>query len=100
MGKLALALDEGTLVAVDLASGERLWRQGRYGYGQHLQLGNLLLLQAESGAVALVRPNEKGSEELGRLEALKSKTWNPPCLAGRWLLVRNDREMVAYELAE
>lgn len=96
----ALALDEGTLVAVDLSSGERLWRQGRYGYGQHLQLGNLLLIQAESGAVLLVRPHEKGSEELARLEALSSKTWNPPCLAGRWLFVRNDREMVAYELAE
>lgn len=100
LGKVALALDEGTLVAVDLASGERLWRQGRYGYGQHLQLGGLLLIQAESGAVALVRPNEQGSEELGRIEALKSKTWNPPCLAGRWLLVRNDREMVAYEFTE
>ena len=29
---------------------------------------------------------------------MKSKTWNYPTLAGRWLLVRNDREAVCYEL--
>ena len=38
------------------------------------------------------------AEEVARLEALSSKTWNPPTLAGRWLLVRNDREAVCYEI--
>ncbi|HRK13151.1 MAG TPA: PQQ-like beta-propeller repeat protein [Prosthecobacter sp.] len=96
----AYALDEGTLVAVDLESGERLWRRGRYGFGQHLQLGGLLLIQTEPGPVVLVRPGADGPEEIARLPALSSKTWNPPALAGRWLLLRNDREMVCYELAE
>ncbi len=99
VGERAYALDEGTLVALDLRRGERLWRQGRYGFGQHLQVGCLLLIQAESGEVVLVEPEGQGARELGRLRALSSKTWNPPTLAGRWLLLRNDREMVAYELA-
>lgn len=99
-GDRAWALDEGTLVAVDLRNGERLWRRGHHGYGQHLQLGELLLIQAETGKVELIRPKEDGPESLGSLAALTSKTWNPPCLAGRWLLVRNDREMVCYELTE
>lgn len=94
----AYALDEGTLVAVDLETGERLWRQGRHGYGQHWQMGGLLLIQTEPGPVVLVRPGADGAEELARLPALTSKTWNPPAPAGRWLLLRNDREMVCYEL--
>lgn len=94
----AYALDEGTLCCVELATGERGWREGRYGYGQHLQLGDLLLIQTERGPVVLARVSAEKLTELGRIEALSSKTWNPPTLAGRWLLVRNDREAVCYEL--
>ena len=37
-------------------------------------------------------------EELATVEVLTSKAWNTPALAGRYLLVRNDREAVCYEL--
>jgi outer membrane protein assembly factor BamB len=94
----AFALDEGVLASVDLATGERGWREGRYGYGQHLQLGDVLLVQAEDGSVVLVRVSKDKPAELGRIKALSSKTWNPPTLAGNWLLVRNDKEAVCYEL--
>jgi outer membrane protein assembly factor BamB len=36
---------------------------------------------------------------LGTIQALSSKTWNCPTLAGKYLLVRNDREAVCYEVA-
>jgi outer membrane protein assembly factor BamB len=49
--------------------------------------------------VVLVKPSPDKLIEIARLDALKSKTWNPPTLAGRWLLLRNDREAVCYELA-
>ena len=99
IGGHAYALDEGTLACVDLASGERGWRAGRYGYGQHLVTDGHLLIQAEPGFVVLVRPDPAGLAEVARLAALDSgKTWNPPTLAGRWLLLRNDREAVCYEL--
>lgn len=98
-GAHAYALDEGTLACVDLANGERIWRDGRYGFGQQVSVGGRwLLLQVEKGPVVLIQPSPEGLKEIGRVEALSSKTWNPPTLAGRWLLVRNDREMVCYEL--
>lgn len=99
LGTHAYALDEGTLACVNLMTGERVWREGRYGFGQQVRLGEQwLLLQAESGAAVLLKPTPEKLEEVSRLDALHSKTWNPPTLAGRWLLLRNDREMVCYEL--
>lgn len=98
-GTHAYALDEGTFCCVDLATGERGWREGRYGFGQQVRLGeSLMLVQAEKGFVALVKANPAKLEEVSRLEALNAKTWNPPTLAGRWLLLRNDREAVCFEL--
>lgn len=99
VGGHAYALDEGTFSCVDLATGERVWREGRYGFGQQIKLGDQwLLVQAEKGFVALVKANPEKLEEVSKLPALSSKTWNPPTLAGRWLLVRNDKEAVCYEL--
>ena len=91
-------LDEGILTCLDLADGSRQWKQGRYGHGQMLLVGDLLLIQAEGGDVALVEASPKRYREVARLPALTSKTWNPPALAGKRLLVRNDREAMCFEL--
>ncbi len=100
IGDHLYAMDEGVLASVNLADGERVWREGRYGYGQHLIVGGHLLIQTEQGDVVLVKPSAEKLEEVARLKALDSKTWNPPTLAGRWLLVRNDREAVCFEIPE
>lgn len=91
-------LDDGVLTAIDPATGERLWKRGRYGHGQLLLVGDLLLIQAESGEVVLVEPDPEDLRELTRFPALDGKTWNVPTLVGNLLLVRNDTEAAAYEL--
>ena len=91
-------LDDGILTALDAQTGDRLWKSGRYGHGQLILVGDLLLIQTEKGAVVLVQATPDEHRELARLEALSSKTWNPPALAGRFLLARNNREAVCYEL--
>ncbi len=91
-------LDDGILVCLDLADGERKWKAGRYGHGQMIGVDDLLLMQAESGEVVLVEANPAAHHELARFPALNSKTWNNPALAGKFLLVRNDREAACYEL--
>jgi outer membrane protein assembly factor BamB len=99
-----LGLSDGILQCVDIASGKRLWRAGRYNQGQILgvrgpeQTEDLLLVQAESGDVILVWTRREGSEELGRIAALDGRTWNNPALYGRFLLVRNDQTAACYEL--
>ena len=90
--------DDGVLTCIDPASGERRWKDGRYGHGQLLLASGLLIVQTEEGEIVLVEPSVSGLRELTRFQALEGKTWNPPALAGRLLLVRNDREAAAYEL--
>jgi outer membrane protein assembly factor BamB len=48
--------------------------------------------------VALVEADPHAYRELAGFQALEGKTWNTPALAGRMLLVRNDREAACYEL--
>jgi outer membrane protein assembly factor BamB len=93
-------LDDGVLVCVKLATGGRCWREGRYHHGQLLLAGDLLLVQAESGEIFLIAPTPTGLRELGHFAALHEKTWNNPALAGRLLLVRNDREAACFELPQ
>ena len=98
-GDHVYGLSDGILECVDLAGGQRVWKGGRYAQGQILGVGDLLLVQAESGAVALVEATPAGHRELGRFSALKDKTWNNPSLYGRFLLVRNAEQAACYELA-
>ncbi len=91
-------LDDGVLTALDPRTGNRIWKRGRYGHGQLILVGDLLLIQAENGDLALVEATPEEHRELARLPALSGKTWNPPALAGRHLLVRNNREAACYEL--
>lgn len=91
-------LDDGGLACVDVATGDRLWKDGRFGSGQSLLVDDLVLIQSERGEVVLAAAQKDGYRELGRLPALSSKTWNFPTLAGRYLLVRNDHEVVCYQL--
>jgi outer membrane protein assembly factor BamB len=91
-------LDEGVLACIDLATGERKWKNGRYKHGQVLLVGGVLLVQTEDGPVALAEASPAGFKELTRFDALNGKTWNTPVVAGKYLLVRNSEEAACYEL--
>lgn len=91
-------LDDGRLVCVDVETGERAWAGERYGHGQLLRAGGLLLLSSERGEAVLAEAEPGAFRERARLELLDGKTWNGPALAGPYLLLRNDREAVCLEL--
>ncbi|MBX9789334.1 MAG: hypothetical protein K2Y37_10500 [Pirellulales bacterium] len=58
----------------------------------------VLVIVTESGELVLVAANPAKHEELARLQAVSGKTWNHPVIAHGRLYVRNDHELVCYEL--
>ena len=97
-GNYAYGLDEGRLACIDLSNGKRLWKDGKYGYGQNLLVNGTLIIQAEDGDIAFVEATPDGFNELARFPGIQGKTWNIPTLAGEYLLVRNDLEAACYRV--
>ena len=92
-------LDEGILSCVDVKTGERKWKGGRYGYGQLLLASGHLIVSAEDGRLALVKAAPDAFTEVAQFQALEGKSWNVPALSGGKLLVRNANEMACFNLA-
>jgi outer membrane protein assembly factor BamB len=92
-------LDEGILTCLDVKTGERKWKGGRYGYGQVLVAGGNLIVSSDAGDLALVQATPQQYTELARFAAIEGKTWNYPAIAGGRLLVRNANQMAAYNIA-
>jgi outer membrane protein assembly factor BamB len=95
-----IGLDDGILCALDLETGERVWKKGRYGHGQVLLLSDqdAVLVQGARGEVVLVGIGGDKPEELGRFEAIEGKSWNHPAVVANRLYVRNGEEIACYEL--
>lgn len=92
-------LDEGILTCLDVNTGDRKWKGGRYGYGQVILAGDHLILTSDSGELALVKASPDQYTEVARFAALQGKTWNYPAIADGRLLVRNANEMAAYDIS-
>lgn len=93
-------LDEGVLTCLDLKTGKRVWKAGRYGYGQILLVDDLLLIITESGEVLLTKAEPKRSQPIARFQAIEGKTWNHATLVRGRLFVRNAREAACYDISK
>ncbi len=92
-------LSDGILECIRLATGERMWKGGRYQHGQILGVGDHLLVLSEDGELVLVAADPaQANHVLGRFQALVGPTWNNLALYGDLLLVRNSREAAAWRL--
>jgi len=103
LGDTAFALSDGSLQAVRIEDGKRLWQQprsDRSAQGQILICEDTIVVQTEAGEILLVDADPTTYRVLCRIPALDSKTWNIPTIAGRHLLVRNDREAICFLLPD
>ena len=94
----AYGLDDGILACIDLADGTRQWKRGRYGFGQILLVGDVVLVLTEDGRVVMVDATPQRHHELGEFQAIAGQTWNTLCLYGDLLLVRNGEQAACYRL--
>ncbi len=98
LGGYVYGLDEGILACVEAATGRVAWKNGRYGHGQLLLAGDRLVITTETGELALVHATPERFEELARVPGIEGRTWNVPAIEDGILLVRNSREMAAFDL--
>jgi outer membrane protein assembly factor BamB len=92
-------LDEGILTCLDVNTGVRKWKGGRYGYGQVILASGYLIVSSDKGELALVKATPQQYTEVSRFNAIEGQTWNYPAIAGGKLLIRNANEMAAYNIA-
>lgn len=90
--------DEAVMACLDADTGELKWKAGRYGYGQVILAQGHLVVLSEDGDLILVKANPQSLEEIVRVPVLDGKTWNHPALADGRLLVRNLKEMAAFDV--
>jgi outer membrane protein assembly factor BamB len=92
-------LDEGILTCVDVKTGERRWKGGRYGYGQVILASGHLIVITDTGELVLAKATPEKHTELARFSAIEGKTWNYPAIAGGRLLVRNQTQMACFDVS-
>lgn len=94
----AWGLSDGILECVDLETGDRLWKNGRYGHGQVLLVGDWLLVHSEDGFIAVVAASPDDFQERGRLDTIGGVCWNTLCVYDDCILVRSDLEAACFRL--
>lgn len=96
----AYGFDGQIFVSVDLATGDRNWKGGRYGKGQVLLLSDsaTLLVVSEKGELILLNATPDSHQELTKFQALNERTWNHPVVVGDRLYIRNSQEAACYVL--
>ena len=113
--------NDGSLIAVDGDNGSRLWetfeatkpgetRFIRHGTAFLTRIGETdrYFLMSETGDLLIARLSEKGFEDLGRFHVVeptsecfgRSVVWSHPAYANRTAYIRNDKEIVAVDLAK
>jgi outer membrane protein assembly factor BamB len=93
-------LDHNILCCIDLETGKRKWKGGRYGSGQILLLpdADQLLVLSEMGELVLIQATPEKLQEMARQKVLDGKTWNHPVLVENRVFVRNGEEAACFEL--
>jgi outer membrane protein assembly factor BamB len=85
------------LTCIDARTGKRQWQQTRFGKGNFIAADGKLFLSTIQGELVVLNANPKKFEELGR-KVVVGKTRQAPSLAGGLLYLRDDREIVCFDV--
>lgn len=116
-GDMLYGFDQkGTLMGVRLPSGERLWETGQPLSERPLQTGTAFMISpqgdprcamfTEQGDLVLANLSPEGFEELDRANLIeptgvafgRKVVWSAPAYDGARIYIRNDKEVVCYDL--
>jgi outer membrane protein assembly factor BamB len=86
--------------AVDVRTGEELWRERTFGRSQMVLADGKLVIVDEGGDLAIAQASPQGLTVHARAEVLTENAWTPPTLVGGRLYVRDRKNVVALDLSE
>jgi outer membrane protein assembly factor BamB len=85
--------------AVDVATGEMLWRDRGVARATLVACGSHLVILDEDGHLAIASPTDAGLTIHAKAQVLSARAWTVPTLSGTTLYVRDQRQIVALDLA-
>lgn len=88
------------LTAVDLRSGEVLWRDRSFSKASLLYADEKVIVLDEDGVLGLVQVSRQGLQVLARAQVFDSLAWTVPTLVGSRLYLRNREEVMALDLGK
>lgn len=86
------------LVAVDLASGEMVWRERGYGRATCVYGDGKLIFLDQDGKLVLARCTPQKLERLSECQLLERVAWTVPTLVGSTLYVRDRARIMALDV--
>ena len=90
--------DDKELKCIDAETGEDRWRKIGFGHGSLILLGEHLAVLGDQGTLAVVAADPEGYREYGSFKVARGKHWTAPTYHRGRLLVRNQRELVAFQV--
>lgn len=92
---MVVASRDRRLMAVDLGSGEILWKEKGMGKSNLVRRGDDYLLLSDRGRLTLASMDRAGFRSRGSAQILEGRSWSPPTVVGDRLFARNGTSIVA-----
>jgi hypothetical protein len=86
------------LTALDIATGEEVWRERRFARAHMLWADGRLVIVDEDGDLALASVTTAGLEVHAQAPVLTDNAWTAPTLVGSVLYLRDRHNIVALDL--
>ncbi|MDY7092425.1 MAG: PQQ-binding-like beta-propeller repeat protein [Acidobacteriota bacterium] len=99
VGDRIYGFDNSILKAVDLNTGEDVWRQRGFQHGSLLATKNHLVVLGENCRLALVEINPDEYREISSVDVLGDKCWTMPTLVDGRLFLRDGETLLSLRVA-
>lgn len=90
--------DDKQLKCIDVETGADRWRKAGFGHGSLIYIDEHLLVLSDDGRLALIAAEPDHYEEEAVVRIARGKHWTAPSYHRGHLLVRNQRELMSFQI--
>ena len=99
IGDIVYGFHNSILLALDVTTGEILWRKRGFNQANMIRVGKQFLLFGQHGRLSLVSIDPSGVTVRAEAQILEGRSWTAPTLIGTRLFARNLERVVAVDLS-